>query len=91
MQGCIEINQENINMVSKEYKGLLQNSNGTWNITPQFRTWSQNPQMQLREVYSCAPNMPPEVTEDFHPKPTDWNLKWSYEGEWGPDPHRLRW
>ena len=82
-QGVTVVNEENADRVSKEYKGLLRNDNGSYEVTPQFRTWSQNTQVQLRDTYSFIPNMPPEAPVTPHPEPTDLNLKWSHEGGWG--------
>ena len=42
--------------------------------------------MQLLKSYETTPEMPVDITEPYHPRPTLLNLEWSHEGEWDKIP-----
>ena len=78
----VTITQENMDKVSILHKGLIQNPDGTLSRTPQYNTWTQNPNMQLQKMYETTPGMPAEIEEWYHPETSRLDLDWSYEGEW---------
>ena len=72
------VTEENMHRVSTVYKGLLRNDDGSYSITPQFKTWSNNPRIQQQTSYSEGREMPPYINERYHLQPTWMNLKRSH-------------
>ena len=83
--------------MSKEYKGLVDNGNGTYTITKQFETWykeekvrdDRTPGLQMENKYENwtgkHPNgfpQDPKLDESWHPEPCDLKLQYSRNGEW---------
>ena len=50
----VEITEENIGRLSKLYKGLLRNPNGTYSITPLYKTWNGQWCTILRKNTVCV-------------------------------------
>ena len=78
----VTITQENMDKVSILHKGLIQNPDGTLSRTPQYNTWTQNTNMQLKKLYETTPGMPAEIEDWYHPEPSKLDLDWTHEGAW---------
>ena len=74
--------------VSKELKGVIVNSNGSFSMTPQFLTWVKNPELQVAKYHDTKVGFPPGVQIDRtnHPKPSMLNLGFTFQGEWARMP-----
>ena len=75
-------------VVSQEMKGVIMNPDGTFTMTPQFRTWVMNPEMQLIKHHANPKGYPKGYALDktWHPKPSMLDLDFSYKGEWARMP-----
>ena len=80
--GFTIIDKTNIHLVSEEFKGLIQNPMGAWDLTPLFQTWVKNTQVQQVKRYNFTPKIPQVVQIKPHSEPSDLNLNWSHDGEW---------
>ena len=78
----VTITEENKSRISNTHRGLLLNKDGTLTMTPQYWTWSINPNTQLQKLFKVVPEFPAEVNSVGHPKATRQNLVWTHEGEW---------
>ena len=76
------IDRSNIHLVSHELGGLMQNSDGAWDMTPLFETWIKDVNVQRINTYNIKPNIPQEILFRPHSEPSNLNLKWSHVGEW---------
>ena len=48
----VEITEENLDRLSEQYPGLIRNPNGTYSVTPMYRTWRCHPEMQQQSPAS---------------------------------------
>ena len=84
-------------VLSQEYPGLIQNPDGTFIMTEQYKTWHRLnntgegniPSLQLEKSYpnwtgSHPIGYPedPKLDKSWHPKPTKLDLVYSYHGSW---------
>ena len=77
------VTEENIHMVSRLNKGMIQNPDGSFSRTPQYDTWARNNALQLKDNYESTPMLPEELKNiPGHPEPTSLKLECSHEGEW---------
>ena len=79
----IPITTENISRLSNTYMGLLKRDDGKVEITKQFLTKCQHPEIQLVVRHKEIPDkFPVGIQKLNHPPCTDIRLGWSHQGEW---------
>ena len=78
----VTITEENMDRISIIHKGMLQNIDGTFTMTPQYWTWCMNTNIQLQSVLKTMPGFPADISSIDHPEVTMLQLVWTHEGEW---------
>ena len=81
----INITEENKDRVSLDHMGMLRNPDGSFSMTPQFVTWSDNHEIQLERLRKIHPRKPTDLGEN-HPDTSNLAAGWTYSGEWALAP-----
>ena len=85
----VAITEENRSQVSSQLKGLLVNPDGTISMTLQFKTWTNNQEVQMEKLFKVAPPHPENINNDGHPMPTRKNIEWTHDGDWVDVPYSV--
>merc|ERR1712082_378853 len=79
----VEITEENKYRAPIINRGMLQNKDGTFSMTPQFDTWTKYDKVQIKDTYTFPPKLPEDLKNiPNHPKPSNLRLIWTFDGEW---------